>query len=76
MMLDMRKYPRTPHLQGSRLQPGDEDLDQVPFAELRGRFVVVEEKLDGANCGIRFDGAGEGGGVFAPLGVGEGSAMA
>ena len=20
------KYPRTPHIQGSRLQPGDEDL--------------------------------------------------
>ncbi|WP_452101206.1 RNA ligase family protein [Catellatospora bangladeshensis] len=29
------KYPRTPHLAGSRLQPGDEDLAQVPFAQLR-----------------------------------------
>lgn len=48
------KYPRTPHLAGSRLQPGDEDLAQVPFAQLRGRHVVAEEKLDGANAGISF----------------------
>jgi len=46
------KYPRTPHLEGSRLQPGDEDLAAVPLDVLRGRFVVVEEKLDGANAGI------------------------
>jgi hypothetical protein len=50
----LRKYPRTPHLVTSRLQPGDEDLDQVPFAELAGRFLVVEEKLDGANSAISF----------------------
>ncbi len=53
------KYPRTPHLAGSRLQPGDEDLAQVPFARLRGRHVVVEEKLDGANAGISFTAEGE-----------------
>lgn len=46
------KYPRTPHLEGSRLQPGDEDLAAVPLARLRGRYVVVEEKLDGANAGL------------------------
>jgi hypothetical protein len=46
------KYPRTAHLEGSRLQPGDQDLAQVPLAALRGRFVVVEEKVDGANAGI------------------------
>jgi len=51
----LRKYPRTPHLVGSRLQPGDEDLDQVPFADLAGRYLVVEEKLDGANSAISFD---------------------
>jgi hypothetical protein len=54
----LRKYPRTPHLQGSRLQPGDHDLAQVPFAELAGRRLVVEEKLDGANAAISFDGDG------------------
>jgi hypothetical protein len=48
----IHKYPRTHHLEGSRLQPGDHDLDQVPLDALRGRFVVVEEKLDGANAGI------------------------
>ncbi|GAA3449478.1 RNA ligase family protein [Dactylosporangium matsuzakiense] len=51
----LRKYPRTPHVQGSRLQPGDHDLAQVPFAELAGRALVVEEKLDGANAAISFD---------------------
>jgi hypothetical protein len=54
----VHKYPRTPHLAGSRLQPGDEDLAQTPFAALRGRRLVVEEKLDGANAGISFDADG------------------
>jgi hypothetical protein len=52
------KYPRTPHLEGSRLQPGDHDLEAVPLDVLRGRFVVVEEKLDGANAGISLDADG------------------
>jgi YD repeat-containing protein len=51
-MDSIAKYPRTPHLEGSRLQPGDHDLEAVPLEVLRGRFVVVEEKLDGANAGI------------------------
>jgi len=49
------KYPRTPHLEGSRCQPGDDDLGALPFAALRGHHLVVEEKLDGANAGISFD---------------------
>lgn len=52
------KYPRTPHLEGSRLQPGDEDLSQIPFSSIAGRGIVVEEKCDGANCAVSFDGAG------------------
>ncbi|MEV6104411.1 RNA ligase family protein [Streptomyces sp. NPDC051940] len=55
----LRKYPRTPHLQGSRLQPGDEDLAQVPFARIAGRRLVVEEKLDGANAAVSFGPGGE-----------------
>lgn len=55
----MKKYPRTPHLEGSRLQPGDQDLAAEPLAILRGRYVVVEEKLDGANAGISLGGDGE-----------------
>jgi hypothetical protein len=58
-MIPIRKYPRTHHLEGSRLQPGDADLDSVPFSTLQGRFLVVEEKLDGANCGVSFDAAGK-----------------
>lgn len=52
------KYVRTPHLEGSRLQPGDEDLSQIPFSDIVGRNLVVEEKCDGANSAISFDGAG------------------
>src|ERR1041384_5664859 len=49
---EIRKYPRTPHLEGSRPQPGDEDLDVVPVDTLSGKYVVIEEKLDGANVGL------------------------
>lgn len=58
-MLTLHKYPRTHHLEGSRLQPGHEDTSSVPFDALAGRFLVVEEKLDGANAGIRFDADGK-----------------
>jgi hypothetical protein len=52
----LRKYPRTPHIEGSRLQPGDEDLEVARFRELQGKHLVVEEKIDGSNVAIRFDG--------------------
>ena len=52
------KYPRTPHIEGSRRQPGDEDMDFLPLAALRQRHVVIAEKVDGANVGISFDAAG------------------
>jgi hypothetical protein len=57
-MPTLHKYPRTHHLQGSRLQPGDEDSQSVPFAPLAGRPLVIEEKVDGANAGISFDATG------------------
>jgi len=57
--MKLYKYPRTHHLAGSRLQPGDEDLDQVAWSELRGRPLVIEEKLDGANAGLSFDSDGK-----------------
>lgn len=53
------KYPRTPHLEGSRLQPGDEDLSQVPFSAIAGRHIVIEEKIDGANSAVSFTPAGD-----------------
>lgn len=52
------KYPRTPHIEGSRLQPGDEDLNQVPFEYIAGRHLVIEEKIDGANSAVSFDDQG------------------
>lgn len=55
----MVKYPRTRHIEGSKLQPGDEDLLQVRMASLRGLHLVVEEKLDGANAALSFDAAGK-----------------
>jgi hypothetical protein len=58
-MPTLHKYPRTHHLEGSRLQPGDEDSQSVPFVSLAGRHLVIEEKLDGANAGISFDAAGK-----------------
>ena len=49
------KYPRTCHLEGSRLQQGDTDYDQIPVSILTTGELVWEEKIDGANCGISFD---------------------
>lgn len=57
--LEILKYPRTPHLEGSRLQPGDDGRDQISIAEVRdlypGARFISEEKLDGGNAGISFD---------------------
>ena len=57
--LEILKYPRTPHLEGSRLQPGDEGQGHVSLAALQGRHAVIEEKLDGANVGLSFTSGGE-----------------
>jgi len=53
------KYPRTYHIEGSRLQPGDEDLNSVPFTAIANKYVVIEEKVDGANAAISFNKNGE-----------------
>lgn len=57
--MQIYKYPRTPHLEGSRFQPGDEDLDCLPFSEIADSYVVIEEKLDGANSAISFNENGQ-----------------
>lgn len=54
------KYPRTPHIEGSNLQPGDgAPKDRVPLALLAERYpdaiCVQEEKLDAANASFDFD---------------------
>ena len=57
---ELRKYPRTRHIEGSGLQKGDHDLKIVPFTEVAdGRHLVVEEKVDGANVGISFGPGGD-----------------
>jgi hypothetical protein len=58
-MLSINKYPRTPHIQGSRCQAGDENLANVPFSALKDKYVIIEEKVDGANSGISFAGDGQ-----------------
>jgi hypothetical protein len=52
---DFTKYPRTPHLFGSRGTDDDRRLgaeESVRF--LRDASLIVEEKLDGTNVGIHF----------------------
>ncbi|MBD1921260.1 RNA ligase family protein [Microcoleus sp. FACHB-831] len=58
-MTKMYKYPRTYHIEGSRFQPGDEDLDSIPFSAIANKYVVIEEKVDGANAAISFSPDGQ-----------------
>jgi len=58
-MEQIYKYPRTHHIQGSRLQPGDEDLNSIPLSAIQNQYVVVEEKVDGANAAISFTSDGQ-----------------
>ena len=53
-MIPIVKYPRTPHISGSRLQPGDDDVKVIARQSMEGSSFVIEEKLDGSNCGISF----------------------
>ncbi len=57
-MSEFVKYPRTPHVAGSRHGVGD-DLVDVSVESLReasasGATLVFEEKFDGANCAVSF----------------------
>ena len=56
--LPLLRYPRTPHLEGSRHQSGDAP-DVQPLAPLVGQHAVIEEKMDGANCALSFTEGGE-----------------
>ena len=56
---DFVKYPRTPHLFGSRGTDDDKHLGQEEsVAFIADSSLVVEEKLDGTNTGIHFTTAG------------------
>lgn len=56
--MTLLKYPRTRHIEGSRLQKGDTN-DDMKISALKKVELVVEEKVDGANCGISFDQNGQ-----------------
>jgi RNA ligase len=51
--IELLRYPRTVHLEGSRLQ-GDDEHNFQSLAGLKGAYAVLEEKLDGANSGVSF----------------------
>jgi hypothetical protein len=56
---DFIKYPRTPHLCGSRGTDDDKHLGPEESANfIADRSLIVEEKLDGTNVGIHFTSAG------------------
>lgn len=46
------RYPKTLHIEGSGV-PGSSG-ERVSFADLKGKHLVIEEKLDGANAAIGF----------------------
>jgi len=50
----MVKYPRTLHVEGSSLQTGD-PRKKIPFSELAGKHLVIEEKMDGSNSAVGLD---------------------
>jgi hypothetical protein len=53
-MKEIRKYPRTRHVRGSRIQHGDHDLEAVDWSELAGKNLIVEEQgIDCFGCASR-----------------------
>ena len=57
--LELLRFPRTPHLEDSRLAPGDEPKDRARLAWLQGCWMVVEEKADAGNMGVGFSSSRE-----------------
>ncbi|PQO26513.1 RNA ligase family protein [Blastopirellula marina] len=57
---DFTKYPRTPHLFGSKGTDDDKHLGEAESkALIADPSLIVEEKLDGTNVGVHFSDAGE-----------------
>lgn len=50
------RFPRTEHLEDSRLGAGDSASGRVKLASQAGRWMVAEEKVDAANAGVSFPG--------------------
>jgi len=54
------KYPRTPHLFGSRGTDDDKHLGEAEsLAFIQDESLIVEEKIDGTNVGIHFSDEGQ-----------------
>ncbi len=52
---DFIKFPRTPHLFGSKGTSDDKALSEQQTIEfLKHPDIIVEEKIDGANIGIHY----------------------
>ena len=57
---DFTKYPRTPHLFGSKGTDDDKHLGEAESkAFIADESLIVEEKIDGTNVGIHFSDSGE-----------------
>lgn len=57
---DFFKYPRTPHLFGSKGTDDDKHLSEAESIEfIADKSLIVEEKIDGTNVGIHFTSAGQ-----------------
>ena len=57
---DFVKYPRTPHLFGSRGTSDDKHLgEEESDCLIAEKSLIVEEKIDGTNVGIHFTSTGE-----------------
>jgi hypothetical protein len=57
---DFIKYPRTPHLFGSKGTDDDKHLDEEDSkALIADKSLIVEEKIDGTNVGIHFSSEGQ-----------------
>ena len=57
---DFTKYPRTPHLFGSKGTDDDKHLGETESQKfVSDESLIVEEKIDGTNVGIHFSNSGE-----------------
>jgi hypothetical protein len=49
------KSPRTPHLVGSGIPNSGDPSERLRWEDICGRFVVMEEKIDGSEVSFHFD---------------------
>ncbi|ARU54126.1 RNA ligase [Oleiphilus messinensis] len=52
--MEFVKYPRTNHIEGSKFSCDPLDLKKINLHSVRGKHLVIEEKMDGTQIGIFF----------------------